>query len=139
MLEVVGNGSVISASSGGFLPRRGLRPRVPRLVDAELSAAGERDLAEESPPAVQDLAAGNPALLHLPGKLLDVGAHQEELVLVVLPRMHRHLRRRQPENQPAFSDVDVRKLQHVAEEGPIGFGLLAVDDGVRAVQHGELL
>ena len=43
---------------------------------------------------------------------------------------------RQLEDQPAAAGVDVRILQHVAEEGPVGVGVAAVHDDMSASDHG---
>ncbi|WP_449560230.1 hypothetical protein [Mycolicibacterium mageritense] len=49
--------------------------------------------------------------------------------------MHGHLAGRQLEDQPAAAGVDVRIVQHVAEERPIGVGVGAVDDDMGTGDH----
>jgi hypothetical protein len=49
--------------------------------------------------------------------------------------MHGDLGRRQPEDQPAPARIHVVEAQHIADEGPICVGILAVDDHMRAVNH----
>src|SRR5207247_6504549 len=68
---------------------------------------------------------------------LDVVAHQIELVHAVLAgRMHGDFGRRQPEDQPSAAHIDVREREHVAQERAIGIGTRAVDDRMRADEHG---
>jgi uncharacterized protein (UPF0548 family) len=67
---------------------------------------------------------------------VDVVAHQEELVDVVLVgRMHRHLGWRQREDQPPVTRIDRLVLEHVAEERAVSVRILAVDDDVSAMNH----
>jgi hypothetical protein len=102
---------------------------VPRLIDAELSAARKRHLREQTPALVLDWAASDVLRLHILDECLDVVAHQIELVHVVLVgRMHGHFRWRQSENQPSLAHVDVRECEHVAQERAVGTGIRAVDD-----------
>jgi hypothetical protein len=42
--------------------------------------------------------------------------------------MDGHFRRRQSEDQPAVSDVDVRQREHVAQERAVRLSVRAVDD-----------
>ena len=77
---------------------------------------------------------------HAGDELADVVTHKIELVAAVLvPRMNGDLRRRQPEDEPPFTDIDVRESEHVAQESSIRLGLLAVDDRVHTADHGSPL
>src|SRR5258708_22846635 len=78
-------------------------------------------------------------LLEAGHELPDVVAHKVELVYVVLVRrMDGHLRGGQAEDEPAVSHVHAGELEHVAQEGPVGIRLSAVDDRVCSDDHGGL-
>ena len=67
---------------------------------------------------------------------IDVVAHQVQLVRRrAVDRMHGHLGRRQLEDQPAASGVDVRVLEHVAEERAVRVGVAAVNNHMSAGDH----
>jgi hypothetical protein len=42
---------------------------------------------------------------------------------------------REPEDQPAVADIDVRELEHITKENPVRLGVLAVDNRVRPHYH----
>src|SRR5262245_21842247 len=112
------------------------RARVTGVVDAQLAAAWERDLGQESPALVGYCAAGYAALLHLADERRDIGTHEVKLVPPVFGcRMHRHFRRRQREDQPSAAHIDVAQFQHVPEKRPVRLGVRAVDDRMRTGQH----
>src|SRR5262249_26915802 len=112
------------------------RRRVLRLVDAEFPAARQRQARDRSPSLLVDRRALYFLLLHFGDERLDVVAHQEELVYVVLVgRMHCYLGWRQREDQPAMTCIDRLVLQHVPEECSVSLRILAVDDDVSAVNH----
>src|SRR5262249_59689727 len=112
------------------------RRRVLRLVDAEFPAARQRQASDRSPSLLVDRRALHFHLLHFGDERLDVVAHQEEFVYVVLVgRMHCYLGWRQREDQPAVTCIDRLVLQHVSEECSVGLSILAIDDDVSAVNH----
>jgi hypothetical protein len=49
--------------------------------------------------------------------------------------MYGYLGGRKFEDQPVGAGVDVRVVEYVAEEGPIGIGVVTVDDDVATVDH----
>ena len=49
--------------------------------------------------------------------------------------MHGHLGRRKTEDQPTAAGIDVLEAEDVGQERPIGVGVAAVQDDVRAVDH----
>jgi hypothetical protein len=51
------------------------------------------------------------------------------------PALVGDLGRRELEDQPAAAGVDVGVTQHVAQESPVGAGVVAVDDHVAAGDH----
>src|SRR5262249_36822527 len=129
-------------AAGGFFGRSDgahrFRPRVPWLIDTELSTSRQRDLREQTPTLVLNGRARNAPLLHRGDELLDVVAHQIELVDVVILRgVDGHFCRRQTEDQPAFAHIDVRHPEHLAQKGAIGLRLLAVNDRMRSDDHGS--
>jgi hypothetical protein len=110
---------------------------VPRLIHTELAAAGKPHLRQQAPAAVHHGATVEAALLHAADEARDVVAHQVELVDVVLARgMDRHLRGWEPEDEPALAHVHARQPERVAQERAVGRGVLAIDDGMRADDHG---
>ncbi len=56
--------------------------------------------------------------------------------VVLLRRVDGKFGRRQPEDQPAVADIDMRELEHLAQQGAVGLGALTVDDRMRADDHG---
>ena len=77
-----------------------------------------------------------PAAVEVGDGGLDVVTHQVELVARwPVGRVDGDLRRGQGEDQPAPTDVDVREAEHVPEGGPVGIGVVAVEDHVRAIDH----
>jgi hypothetical protein len=54
------------------------------LIDAELSAARERELGEQPPAKILHGPAGDAALLHLRDERFDVVRHQIKLMQIVL-------------------------------------------------------
>ena len=111
---------------------------MPRLIDAERPTARQRKLREQTPALVLHRATGDLALLHLRNERLDIVAHEIELVHVVLVgRMHRNLRRRQSEDEPSVAHIDVRQLEHVAQESAVGIRVRAVDNRMRSDDHGR--
>src|SRR6266705_2499060 len=55
--------------------------------------------------------------------------------VIFLGWMDRHLCRRQSENEPPASDIDVGHFQDVAQESAIGIGVLTVYNRMRANNH----
>src|SRR5882757_5786197 len=55
--------------------------------------------------------------------------------IVLLGRMESSLRRLQAKNQPTMPGIDRRKFENIAEEYPVGFGILAVDNNVGPSNH----
>src|SRR5262245_65937133 len=107
---------------------------VPRLVNVELAAAGQRDFREHAPALILHRSAIKLALLHLGEEGADVVAHEKERVAGALRLVHRNFGRRQAEDYVA-AVIDARQLEHVAEESEVGFGFRAADDAMRADEH----
>jgi hypothetical protein len=121
-----------------FDPHR-LGPRVAGLVTPSLPPPGS-ETCVRLPTGGLDRRARHALRRHLRDEGLDVVAHQKELVLVVLlRRVHRHLARRQAEDEPAAAGVDSGEAEHVAKECAIRVRIPAVDDRVGSRQHGDLL
>src|SRR5262245_5552004 len=112
--------------------------RVPRLVDVELAAAGQRHFGEHAPALILHRSAVDPALLHLREESADVVAHEKERVAGDLRLVHRDFSRRQAKDYVA-AIIDARQLEHVAEESEVGLRFRAADDAMRADEHKELL
>ncbi len=66
----------------------------------------------------------------------DVIAHQEELVTVVMLGVVKGgFGRREGKDEPAVAGIDRGELEHVAEEGSVGFRVLGVEDDVGSIDH----
>jgi hypothetical protein len=52
--------------------------------------------------------------------------------------MKRRLTGRHRENQPAMTGIDTRELKHVAEKGPVCFGVFRIDNYMSPVYHGYI-
>ncbi len=105
---------------------------MPWLVNAELPAAGEMQLREQTPASVADRLTGNLVFLQTSDELFDVVAHQIKFVRVILTGMHGHFGRRQAEDEPTVADIHVSELEDVAQQGAVGFRILAVNNGMSA-------
>lgn len=42
------------------------------------------------------------------------------------------------ENQPAVASINGGKLEHIAKKGPVGFGILGIDNNMRSIDQREL-
>jgi hypothetical protein len=103
------------------------------LIEPEGAAGGQGDLHQASPPFLSHGTACDALRLQSVEECLNVVAHQVELMDGVLfGRMHGDFRRRQREDQPAVTQIDVSKLEDIAQEGAIETRVRAVDDCVRA-------
>src|SRR5262249_15325990 len=112
------------------------RGRMSWLVQADFPATGKSECGEEAPTLVRDPAANGAFGVQRARHRLDVVAHQVDLMTAVLGgRVHRDLGRRQREDEPALSGIDVGESEDVAQEGAIRFGILAVDDRMCATDH----
>ena len=114
------------------------RPRVPRLVQAELAAAGKPDAGQQAPALVADRSARSRPWRSRSSTVALMSSHirYSSWDGCAFGGMHRHLAGRELEDQPAAAGVDVWILQHVAEERPVRVGVAAVDDDVTAGDHG---
>src|SRR5215813_6196745 len=112
------------------------RRRVLRLVDAKFPAARQCQARDRSPSLLVDRRAPHFLLLHFGDQRLDVVAHQEEFVYVILVgRMHCYLGWWEREDQPAMTCIDRLVLEHVCEECSVSLRIRAVDDDVSTVNH----
>jgi hypothetical protein len=50
-----------------------------------------------------------------------------------------NFRRWESEDKPPIAHVDMGQMEHISEEDPVGIGVLAVDDGMRSVEHDDSL
>jgi len=109
---------------------------VPRLINPKLSAARQHDVHQQTPGLVLYWTARNVLALHVGDERVDVIAHEEQLVDVVLVGwMHGYLRRLECKDQPSAAHVDVCQSEHIAQERAVSISTRAVDDGVRADDH----
>lgn len=90
---------------------------MPGLVDPDPAAPGQGHVDHQPEALVIDLAARYVVRRHPGAEALDVVAHEEEDVVVVgLRRVDRHLRGGQTEDEPSLADVDEGQLENVAQE-----------------------
>jgi hypothetical protein len=86
-----------------------------RLIHPCASTAWKRDVSEPSPTLVAHLGTSDSACRHRADELLDVRAHEIQLVLVAaVGWMDGDLRWRQSKDQKAAADIDVGQSQYVA-------------------------
>ena len=57
------------------------------------------------------------------------------MAIVIFGGMKGRLCRRQREDQPAAAGIDRCEPQHIAKEGAVCFGILAIDDDMCARDH----
>jgi hypothetical protein len=109
------------------------------LIDAERPPTGEPEPDQQAPSLVLNRPTPNIVPLHLRHERFHVVAHQVKLVTVVfVRRVDGDFRRREADNQPPASDINVRQPEHVAQKCAVSICVLAVDDGMRANQQGDL-
>ncbi len=89
-------------------------------------------------------ANSTPLCLKLRHRLLDVLAHQVQLVALLgagpaARRMHPKLCRRQGEDKPAIAVVNMRPFELVPQEGPDVIGRVGKDQCVNPCNHPSVL
>jgi hypothetical protein len=108
-----------------------------RLVDAQLPTPREADPGQLPPGQGCHRLAVHLMLLHLPDQLLDVIAHQVQLMdIIVFCRMDGKFRGRQAEDQPTFSGIDPCQAKYISQEGSIRLRIRTIDEHVSADDHG---
>jgi hypothetical protein len=111
-----------------------------RLINTEGSTTGEGEVGELAPPLVLQLGADNSPLRHRQDECVDVLAHQKQLVPTAgFSWMYGQLGGRQGKDQPAMPGIDVRILEHIAEEGSVCLSVGAVENDVGSTDHGPTL
>src|SRR6266481_5055059 len=99
--------------------RHRLGSRVSGLIHAKPATARKRYEREEAIPLLLNRLADDLMLSHLGDECMHVVAQQVELVHVILfPRMHSNLGRRQTEDQPTVANIYICELQHIAQKCP---------------------
>jgi hypothetical protein len=122
--------------------------RVFGLVQPELAAAGKNDGGGDSPTFFMNLGAGDVLGIEGGEGGLQVVAHEIEdsadqmpaavelpPVIAGLGGMNAGFGRRQAEDQPAASGIHRAQVKDVAKEDTVGFGMIAVEEDVRADDH----
>jgi hypothetical protein len=103
------------------------------LVQTDVAASGKADAGERPPPFFLNRRADHFLSREISHLGFQVGAHEIELVaIVVLCRMRGCLCRRQCEDQPAVAGIDGCQPQHVAKEDAVSLGILAINDDMFA-------
>src|SRR5262245_56430914 len=115
---------------------------VSRFVEANLGTARQLDGGGEPPPCLLNVRAGDVSGLQRLDGRTQVIAHQVKhcrghllscvtLAGFSLRGVNTKLRRWQRKDQPSTADINGLKLQNIAKETPIGFGVAAVKQEVR--------
>ncbi len=60
------------------------------------------------------------------------------MLVVLLGIMERGFQGRHGENQPAVASINTGKLEHIAKKGPVGFGILGIENNMSAIDQREL-
>src|SRR6266568_851997 len=116
------------------------RRRVARLVEGELRAVGQPDRGQQAPALVGDLLGDRHALGPQAGeRLVDVVAHQVQLMAALAGGVHGKLGRWHGEDEPAAARVHRGQPERVGEECPdlVGFG--GERDRVQAGDHDQIV
>ena len=113
------------------------RERMARLVHADLTATGQPEPGKSSPTLLghlrEELNSPGLQLLH---RGIQIVAHEVQPVSGRTVRgMHSQFRRRQLEDQPAVTGVDMRLLEHLCEEVTVGFRIGAEHDDMTTNDH----
>jgi hypothetical protein len=103
------------------------------LVKADFAAAWQSHLGQRTPTLFLPLRTCNALLPQCCNFSGNIVTHQVEFVMIVFfSGMNGRFGSRQREDQPAVAGIDIWKIQNVAKESPVRFGVLAVNDDVRA-------
>ena len=106
------------------------------LVNADFAAPGKGQGSKSPPPLLVHVRDLHVLRFEISQGRRKVVAHEEKLVLVVLLGiMERGLKWRHREDQPAVAGINVGKLKHIPKKGPIGFGILGIDNDMRRVDQ----
>src|SRR3954453_21114441 len=99
---------------------------MPWLGEPRLAPPRQRPRRPRSPPLLADRPGSHPLRGELGYRRPQVITHEKQLVRSRPIRGgDRHLRRRQREDQPSTTSINVPVTQHVTEEPPIGLGIAA--------------
>jgi hypothetical protein len=111
-----------------------------RLVKTDFAASGKLDLDNGTPSGFLYVRTPDALLSEHRNFGLQIITHEIEFEpVVLLGGMHRHFRRRQREDEPSVARVHGFKSQDIAEEGTISLRIFAVDNYMRAKDHGLYL
>jgi hypothetical protein len=95
-----------------------------RLVQADRASPWESEPSQVTPTSLCDLIEVDTSIPKLGHGLVEVIAHQEQLVFDTgVAGMHGHFCGWKLEDQPTTPCVDVRVLEHIPEELAIGVGI----------------
>src|SRR5580700_3248352 len=111
-----------------------------RLIKTDVPSTGQRHFHNGAPAFFVD-GGQRYALMRERGHFcLEVIAREVQLVRAVAGgRMKGGFGRRKREDEPAVAGIDRGEAEDVAEEGAVGFGVLGLNDDVRAGDHWVLL
>jgi len=107
-----------------------------RLVNTHLATPRKGQCSKPPPALFADLRDGDLLRFEVSQGRGKVVAHEEKLVPIILFGIVKCcLKWRHGENQPAVARIHARKLEHIAKKGPIGFGILGIDDDMRSIDQ----
>ena len=106
------------------------------LIQANFAASRKPDGCDRSPSFFLNRRA-NDVFLRQPLHLrVKVFTHEVELMAIILfGRMKGRFGWRQGEYQPAVAGIDRREPKHIAKEGAVCLGILAINDDMCARNH----
>jgi hypothetical protein len=110
--------------------------RVFGLIEADDTASWQPNAGERTPSLFHHGRTVNALCPKRPNFSREIFAHEIELVLVIhIRRMKSSFGWRQREDQPSMPGIDRCKAEHLAEKLPVRFGVLAVQNYMRARYH----
>jgi hypothetical protein len=105
------------------------------LVQTKLTASWKPNLGHRSPASLFHLGALNAPVGQCPHFAREVIAHEVQLGPSGLGWMNGELGRRQTEDQPPATGIDVIEAENVGHEGAIGVSVAAEDHDVGTEDH----
>src|ERR1700733_2918203 len=107
-----------------------------RLINANLASTRQGQRRKFSPTLLAHFRDRYLLCLEISQCRREIVAHKKEFVAIVVLRiMECSLQGRHGENQPAMTSVNIRELEHIAKEGPVGFSILGIDNDMGTVDQ----
>src|SRR4051794_2470159 len=102
-----------------------------RLIQAHLASAGKLHLRDRAPSLFLNRRTLDPLLYERSHLCFQIVAHEVKFMCAVIARwMDCGLSRRQCEDKPAMTGIDVFKAEDIAEEGAVRLRIFAIENDV---------